>query len=129
MKLLGQTFARTGVAQPGKMFHVLHPVRQLAQEGPGHILGTDRVLRESGTTIMDELLPDLSRQVAGGRELLRLRIGAKRLFGVLAKFAVDFSGREVGAIEQNLDANSRRRHTVGCGRFVGKFSRIDALGF
>ena len=110
-----------------QMLHVLHLARQLCEERSLHVAGADRVLREDGPIVAGELLPELLRQLACARQLLGLGIGPQRFFGILAELAVDFSGREMCAIEQDLNANSKWRDAVRGRLRAGPFGGIDVL--
>src|SRR5262249_32736409 len=120
---------RTGIAQFCEMLHVLHSVRQLGKKRSGNIFRADRILRENRPIIGGELLPDLLRKLAGTGELLRLCVSTKRLSGILAQLAVDFSGREVRAREQDLEPDTQWRDAVGGRWLVRPFGRVDAVRF
>ena len=124
MELLRQTFERAGVAQSGEIglgFELFrHGCERACDVGGG-----DGVLRHDRRGGLDQLGENLGVQFAIGLKVIGLGEGGHGLAGVLAAEPVDATGREAGAVEQDLgadDVGTRRRRGGGRGA-VGARSR------
>ncbi len=129
MKLLGDGFARTGIAESLEIFHLLHFHGQLFQERSCDIAFGDLVFGDDGVAARSrEHLPDLGREGLVRRQTLGVREGFQGLLRVFTELAVDFSRRESSPVQQNLELDDGSIHSVIGGKLGAIFGVIDGGG-
>ena len=103
MKLLGDGFPWTGVAEGFQFFHVVHLRRKPLQKWPLHIFFGNRVLDDNRVAAhLGELVPNFWRDRIVRCQPVDLGKCPQRFLRVFAGLAVDLSGRKKSPRQQDL---------------------------
>src|SRR5579872_1286466 len=125
VKSFRQFLPRAGEAEPRKVRHVLHPRRKLTEERPRDVLFGDGVMRGHRPVVLPKLAPNILGDDIGAGQPMRFAVGAQRLLRVLSEFAIDLAGREMRAIQQDLEPNGQGGRPVGWQSLSRSFGCFD----
>ena len=127
MKFLGQSFPRAAIGKLslGKSF--MPSILAGSLRTPRHVVFLDSYIFQRGAIVRGELPPGFVADVIRTGQLLRLRVCAQRLLGIVSELPVDLPGREMRPVENDLQPDPGGRSLLGGQGPLQRHGGVDGL--